>query len=254
MARRQRDDLLAPADEERIGADDQRAGAALCTRSRRPRRVRARCWPATTCSCSPSARAAACMSCTLTRRVRDVRVHQHADRRSPWAPVRAAAPAAWRPARWSARLTPVTLPPGRLRLATRPSLTGSLPVCEHDRDRRGRRLGRERRRADRRSAAITATGRRTSSAASAGSRSNRPSAQRYSIATLWPSMKPALAAARDANAGEVRIHAGAACRCRESRSSASRLLRARGSGSVLHALRRRAAVTNVALASTALAA
>jgi hypothetical protein len=27
------------------------------------------------------------------------------------------------------KLTPVTLPPGRLRLATRPSLTGSLPVA-----------------------------------------------------------------------------------------------------------------------------
>ena len=28
------------------------------------------------------------------------------------------------------KLTPVTLPPGRLRLATRPSLTGSLPVAK----------------------------------------------------------------------------------------------------------------------------
>ena len=34
---------------------------------------------------------------------------------------------------------------------------------------------------------ITATWRRTRSAASAGSRSYRPSAQRYSIATFWPS-------------------------------------------------------------------
>ena len=39
-------------------------------------------------------------------------------------------------------------------------------------------------------AAITATFRRTSSAASAVSRSNRPSAQRYSIATFSPSTWP----------------------------------------------------------------
>ena len=45
-------------------------------------------------------------------------------------------------------LTPVTLPPGRFRLATRPSLTGSPPVDENDRDRRCRRLGREHGRRD----------------------------------------------------------------------------------------------------------
>jgi len=42
-------------------------------------------------------------------------------------------------------------------------------------------------------APITATCRRTRSAASAGKRSLRPSAQRYSIVTLWPSKKPASA-------------------------------------------------------------
>ena len=35
------------------------------------------------------------------------------------------------------------LPPGRARLVTRPSLTGSLPKLEHDRNRRGRGLGSE---------------------------------------------------------------------------------------------------------------
>ena len=39
------------------------------------------------------------------------------------------------------KLTPVTLPPGRLRLATKPSWTGSPPSREHDRNRGGRRLG-----------------------------------------------------------------------------------------------------------------
>ena len=79
-------------------------------------------------------------------------------------------------------LTPVTLPPGRLRPATRPSLTGSMPpektmgsveVAALAASAAGGAL-----------ATITATGRRTSSAASAGSRSYRPSAQRYSIATF----------------------------------------------------------------------
>ena len=46
----------------------------------------------------------------------------------------------------SKKLMPVRLPPGRARLATRPSLTGSSRDHEDDGDRRGRRLGRERRR------------------------------------------------------------------------------------------------------------
>jgi hypothetical protein len=43
------------------------------------------------------------------------------------------------------KLTPVMLPPGRLRLATRPTPTGSTPVTD-DRHCRGCGLGRERRR------------------------------------------------------------------------------------------------------------
>ena len=42
------------------------------------------------------------------------------------------------------KLMPVALPPGRARLATRPSLTGSSADAEDDRDRRGRSFGRER--------------------------------------------------------------------------------------------------------------
>ena len=41
-------------------------------------------------------------------------------------------------------IRPVTLPPGRLKLATRPALTGSLLADEHDRDCRGCGLGRQR--------------------------------------------------------------------------------------------------------------
>ncbi len=84
--------------------------------------------------------------------------------------------------------TPVALPPGRLRLATSPNLTGSSPA--------------------RKTSGIVALALRTPSAepmppvtmtdapremrsvASAGSRSNCPSAQRYSMTTFWPSTKP----------------------------------------------------------------
>ena len=44
------------------------------------------------------------------------------------------------------KLTPVRLPLGRARLATRPSLTGSSPATKSDGNRRGRRLRRQRRR------------------------------------------------------------------------------------------------------------
>ena len=68
---------------------------------------------------------------------------------------------------------PVRLPPGRARLATRPSLTGSSDREENDRNCRGCRLDRERHRMPP-DATITATCRRTSSAARAGSRSIDP--------------------------------------------------------------------------------
>src|SRR5262249_37546336 len=79
-------------------------------------------------------------------------------------------------------VTPVTLPPGRLRLGTRPILIGSEAVSK--------RIGMVVAVAFAASAAgvlvaaITATRRRTRSATIAGSRSFLASAQRYSIATL----------------------------------------------------------------------
>src|SRR5262249_3623387 len=81
-------------------------------------------------------------------------------------------------------------PPGRLRLATSPSATGSAAVEKTTGivvvDAFAATAG------EVPAAAITATGRRTSSAASAGNRSIWFSAQRYSIATFRPSTKPSL--------------------------------------------------------------
>jgi len=84
------------------------------------------------------------------------------------------------------KLTPVMLPPGRFKLATKPASTGSLPAvktmgmlavaafaaCTE---------------AAPPVAAITATPSLTRSSASAGIRSYWFSAQRYSISTLRPS-------------------------------------------------------------------
>src|SRR5262249_45649840 len=53
-------------------------------------------------------------------------------------------PSCFGPSSAETKLTPVTLPPGRLRLTTRPSLTGSPTGHEDDWHRRGRGLGRER--------------------------------------------------------------------------------------------------------------
>ena len=64
---------------------------------------------------------------------------------------------------------------------------------ENDRDRGGCRLRRKRRGNFPPVAAMTLTRRRISSAANSGRRPGRPSAQRYSMATFWPSIYPALA-------------------------------------------------------------
>ena len=79
------------------------------------------------------------------------------------------------------------LPPGLLRATTRPALTGSTPVLNTMGIVAVASLAAN---TVLPVAAITATWRRTRSAARPGSRSYRAVAQRYSIATR-PSMKPA---------------------------------------------------------------
>ena len=82
------------------------------------------------------------------------------------------------------QLMPVRLPPGRARLATRPNLPGSSPPTKTIGIVVVAALAAN---AEVPTVAITATRRRTRSATSAGSRSVRLSAQRYSIATFSPS-------------------------------------------------------------------
>ena len=78
--------------------------------------------------------------------------------------------------------TPVTFPPGRLRLVTKPGLDRIAANGEDDRDSRGRGLGGQRS-WDRRSRRSRPR-RRTNSAASAGRRSPMLLAQRYSIGNV----------------------------------------------------------------------
>src|SRR6516165_6203881 len=89
------------------------------------------------------------------------------------------------PSEVTRKVTPVTLPPGRLRLETRPISTGSAPVAKTIGMVLVAALAATA--AGGASATITATGSATSSAANPGSRSKRPSAVRYFIATLRPS-------------------------------------------------------------------
>ena len=85
---------------------------------------------------------------------------------------------------------PVTLPPGRARLATKPAPTGSASVRHHDGNGSSRFLRRQRRR--RPATTIRSTLRRTNSAASSGRRSGLCSANRYSMVIFFPSIQPSL--------------------------------------------------------------
>ena len=87
------------------------------------------------------------------------------------------------------RVYPVTFLPGRLKLSTKPALIGSLPIPNTTGIVEVARVA-ARAEGSPPSPASTATRRRTSSAASAGSKSYWPRAQRNSMAMFWPSTKP----------------------------------------------------------------
>ncbi len=148
MACRQRHELLAPAVEERIGADDERAGmqldeggesgvdlafgAGLQDMELHPLRAR---------------RFLHVSHDALGSRI--VRVHEQGDHPGLGNQLGKQLEPLGRQLACM-MLTPVRLPPGRARLATRPAATGS-PLDEDDRDRRGRAFRRQcrRRAADR---------------------------------------------------------------------------------------------------------
>jgi hypothetical protein len=83
------------------------------------------------------------------------------------------------------KVMPVTLSPGWRRFVTRPIFTGSAPVLNTTGMVVVAFLA-AKLDGGPPTAAMTLTLRRTKSAASSGRRSTLPSAQRYSIATFWP--------------------------------------------------------------------
>src|SRR5262249_16988964 len=86
---------------------------------------------------------------------------------------------------WFRLVTPVTLPPGRFRLATSPTSTGSAPVAKTIGISRVAAFAATAE-AMPPAATSTVTRSRTKPAASSGSRPVRASAHRYSILTFWP--------------------------------------------------------------------
>ena len=218
MACRQRHELLAPAVEKRIGADDERAGMQLDegreggvdlafgaglqdgephARSRAPLPAMSRM------TRSANSNSFGFTSKAITWHVRN----QLGQQFEPLGRQLGAK-----------MLKPVRLPPGRARLATRPAATG--------RRHRRRRSGSSRLHlwpplsATPALATITSTLRPTKSAANAGNRSYCPSAQRYSIATFCPSMIAGFAQSLSER-GHKRRRRRRATHCRESRSPAS---------------------------------
>ena len=170
-------------------------------------------WISRTISCCPSA--PRCCQHVLAFRlgVRRVRLHQHADgcrlgHQSAQQPMRFA------PSTPEKKCTPVTLPPGRFRLLTKPSALGSPLSCEDDRNRRARSFGCENRRDA--TLTITITGRRANSAAEPAS--DRPGLQRYSCDVLIPDKPARFAALAERISGMPRRRRRAA---QESRSPAA---------------------------------
>ncbi len=105
-------------------------------------------------------------------RIRAGRINETADRPACGTSARSNSSRFARPAGSATSRTPVALPPGRLRLATRPNRDWVAADAEHDRNRRRRSFGGDCR-VSRVPATITATRRRTRSAdCSAGSRSS----------------------------------------------------------------------------------
>ena len=98
-----------------------------------------------TTSCMPDRARRRLHVSQLASVIRTVRIDEHANRRRAAGTSSRRSSSRFGSSSPAKRVTPVTLPPGRLRLATRPSLDRIAADREDDRDRRGRGLGRERR-------------------------------------------------------------------------------------------------------------
>ena len=186
MARGKDDDFDATALEEGIWADEQRTSLLLRERGERGVEARDRRWRLTTRISWPMARAAVLQRSRIDLDISDLICysHQYADQAS-----REAAPQQFQPffEELGEHGTPVTLPPGRLRLATRPEFDGIAADAKDDGNCRCRRFGGTVLPKVRRSRSHRIR-RRTRSVAKAGEpiRLLLPPSG-YSIAKFWPS-------------------------------------------------------------------
>ena len=138
MARRQRDELLASAIEEWI-AVTKRAGRCW-TSVAKAARCRVRWWHSEH-GLLPKVCAASCTSCQLRFSAVGLFGFTSTPIDGGLRDSSCSSSSRFGPSSSIKELTPVTLPPGRLRLATRPISTGSPPIEKDDRNRCGRRLG-----------------------------------------------------------------------------------------------------------------
>ena len=185
MTRRQRDDGFSNGEEKRARTADDGAGATSTQACKSRRKIGAGVDVANE-QLQPGRLGGGLQIGALSLGVGCIRIDQYPDDRclghdlaQQVEPLRPSPPAR--------KLAPVTLPPGRFRLATRPSLTGSSPVAKTIGIVAVASLAA--RAAGKPLAQMTRAGRRTSSTASAGDRSLtiRP---RNSRATFRPSTKP----------------------------------------------------------------
>ena len=166
MASRQRDEPFPMGVQERAGTDEQRTGPALDERCKGCLDV-AVAADIENDELLPDRLRRGLHVSSLRLGFRTVRVHQHGNCRRLGHEL-AQQLQSLRPQHAGEKTTPVTLPPGRLRLATRPSLTGSLPVAKTIGTVVVAALAAS---AEGVFPTITATGRRINSATRAGNRS-----------------------------------------------------------------------------------
>src|SRR5215472_10516885 len=188
IVRRQRDELHTSAIEQLIGSDRESVAAGLCARLAKAASISPLLLAVKTSICLPIAEAVACKSLVNASVLRLFGLSRTA-KRSALGRSSCKSPSRLVPSSAFIELTPVTLPLGRLRLATRPISTGSAPtpktigtvaVPALAASAAGVLAG----------VAITATPRCTKSPSNSGSRALSLYAKRNSTATLRPSMKP----------------------------------------------------------------
>ena len=144
MARRQRDELLAPAGEERVAIDDERLRALVATSVAKAVSISCSLLAFTTWSSSPSLRAASCASRVSGSDVGIGRIDEQANDGSVGHRfVQHLQPDCHRGRGEEAHAGDVAARPVEAR--DEPELDRVAADPKHDRDRRGRRLGRQRR-------------------------------------------------------------------------------------------------------------